>query len=620
MSKKPYDFCGWATRNNVKCSDGRTIRKDAFKTCDGQEVPLIWNHRHDTPLAVIGHCLLENRDEGVFMYGYLNETENANAIRAQLKNGDIKALSIYANELRQKGADVMHGIIREVSLVLAGANPKARIEDIVLAHGEDEFAIDGEAIIVSGEQEIELYHSDDKKEEEVADKDKKPAEEGKGEEMSAEELKKRFNEMSDDDKNVVYTLVGMALNDKKTTDDEDEEEEDDMKHNVFEGGKGDNTNVLCHADQQEILELAKAPGMSLKSALSVYAEENGLELMHDGLTSSGFTQDTTVDGNITYLFPEYKDYKPGAPELITNDRGWVNAVISGATKLPYSRVRTRHVDIRKLNDLRARGYQKGEKKDVVGNYTLGHRETDPQTIYVESELERDDVVDITDFDYVQWQYNIDRWQLEEELATAIMLGDSRADGVKGKIYPTHIRPIWTDDELYSMHYDIDIEAARETLQGEETGGYFGEEFLYSEALIKTVLDASIDRLSNATPSMWISPWMKNKLMLARDRNGRRIRANESELASEIGVNKIHTVQQFANMIRTDSRGNQHKLLAIIGNMGDYGVGSTKGGQITHFTDFDIKFNQLISLIETRLSGALLAIKSFIVIEEPYTAA
>ena len=244
------------------------------------------------------------------------------------------------------------------------------------------------------------------------------------------------------------------------------------------------------------------------------------------------------------------------------------------------------------------------------------RETDPQTIYVESELERDDVVDITDFDYVQWQYNIDRGQLEQELAKAILLGDERPNGTKGKIYPTHIRPIWTDDDLYTIHKDIDIATARTEIQGTETGSYFSDNFIYTEALISAVQDAFIDFMGTGTPDMYIDPWMLNKLMQARDRNGRRIRSNVTELASELNVGSIHRVQQFKNKIRTDAHGNQHKLLCIIGNMKDYGVGSTKGGEITHFTDFDIRFNQLISLIETRLSGATMGLYSFLVIEEP----
>ena len=320
------------------------------------------------------------------------------------------------------------------------------------------------------------------------------------------------------------------------------------------------------------------------------------------------------------MFPEYQLYGPKTPQLLTDDQSWVSSVINGATKLPYSRVRTRYVDIRNVNgnhnDLRARGYQKGQQKDFVGNYNLVRRETDPQTVYVESELERDDVIDITDFDYVQWQYNIDRMQLENELATAIMLGDGRADGTKGKIYPTHIRPIWTDDDMYTIHKDIDIAAAREEIQGTDTASYFSDNFIYTEAMIAAIQDVFIDFMGTGTPDMYIDPWMLNKLMLARDRNGRRIRNTVKELASELNVGTVHRVQQFKNRIRTDSQGNQHKLLAIIGNMKDYGIGSTKGGQITHFTDFDIRFNQLISLLETRLSGANMGLYSFIVIEEP----
>lgn len=613
-NNRPYDFCGWATRANVKCRDGRTIMKDAFKDCDGKTVPLVWNHQHDSPFAVLGHALLENRPEGVFMKGYLNDSPQADSVRSQLKNGDIKAMSIYANDLMQRGMDVLHGAIREVSLVLAGANPKARIEDIVLAHGDD---IPGEAVIYSGEQTIGLFHSEDKGEDKMANE--KQPESGNGD-LTTEEIKKRYNAMSEDEKEVVHALVGMALQNKgnKATDEDDEEdEEEDMKHNAFEGSADYSSNYLTHSDQARILDMAKEPGMTFQSALNFYAEQNGFELMHnDDEGPSGWDPDPTASGNISWLFPEYQTLGPKEPEIITNDRGWVGSVINGTSKMPFSRVRTRHVDIRNIDDLRAKGYQKGQKKDFVGNYNLVRRETDPQTIYVSSMLERDDVTDITDFDYIQWQYKIDRGQLEEELAMAILIGDRRADNVKGKINPVHIRPIWTDDELYTMHYDIDVEAMREKLQGDETGGYFGENFVYSEAMIEVLADARVKRRGSGTPDMYISPYMLNKLLLARDRNGRRIRATQAELATELGVGTIHTVEQFEDLVRTDGDNGRHKLLAIIGNMKDYGVGSTKGGQITHFTDFDIRFNELISLLETRLSGANTRVYSFIVLEEP----
>lgn len=612
MSRKP-DFCGYVTRNDVLCSDGRIIRRDAFKDCDGQIVPLVYNHDHNNLDAVIGHAELINRPDGVFSNCYLNmDVDNGKLAKALIEHGDITGLSIYANRLKHNGPDVVHGKIREVSIVLAGANPGAFIEPQSINHSENGDETVDEAVIFMGEN-FELYHADEK-ENEMAD-EKTTVEDTNGGDETIQEV---FDTLNEKQKNVVYALIGAAL-DEGGNNDDDDEENDDMKHNVFDQDayQGD---VLTHSDLNDIVVYAKESNGSFKDTFNSYMAENDLELAHDGLTSSGFNQDTTVDGNITWLFPEYQLHGPKTPQLLTDDRSWVSSIINRTTKLPYSRVRTRHVDIRNVNgnhdDLRARGYQKGEQKDFVGNYELMRRETDPQTIYVESELERDDVIDITDFDYVQWQYNIDRGQLEQELATAILLGDGRANGTKGKIYPTHIRPIWTDDDLYTIHKDIDIATARTEIQGTETGSYFSDNFIYTEALIAAVQDAFIDFMGTGTPDMYIDPWMLNKLMQARDRNGRRIRSNVNELASELNVGSIHRVQQFKNRIRTDTQGNQHKLLAIIGNMKDYGVGSTKGGEITHFTDFDIRFNQLISLIETRLSGATMGLYSFIVIEEP----
>ena len=620
MSKKP-DFCGYVTRNDILCSDGRIIKKDAFKDCDGKTVPLVWNHDHDSPEAVIGHAELFNKPDGVYGKCYLNpDVEYGKTAKALVSHGDITGLSIYANKLKQTGSNVIHGVIREVSLVLAGANPGAFIEPMSISHTDDGDETVTEAVIYMGEN-LELYHAEEKEKEMAEDKTKKDDQnldeetQNDGGEETVEDV---FNTLSEKQKKVVYALVGAVLADDGEDDDEDEEKEN-MKHNVFEQdtNQGD---VLTHSDLNEIVTYAREGNCSFRDTLNGYLAQNNLELVHDGLTSSGFNQDTTVDGNITWLFPDYQLYGNKTPQLLTNDQSWVSSVINGTTKLPYSRVRTHHVDIRNINgnhdDLRARGYQKGQQKDFVGNYELMRRETDPQTIYVESELERDDVIDITDFDYVQWQYSIDRMQLEEELATAIMLGDGRANGVKGKIYPTHIRPIWTDDDLYTIHKDIDIEAARAEVQGTETASYFSDNFIYTEAMIAAVQDVFIDFMGTGTPDMYIDPWMLNKLMQARDRNGRRIRNTVNELASELNVGTIHRVQQFRNRIRTDANGRKHKLLAIIGNMKDYGVGSTKGGQITHFTDFDIRFNQLISLIETRLSGANMHLYSFMVIEEP----
>lgn len=625
-----YDFSGWATKNDLKCSDGRTIRKDAFKDNDGQIVPLVWQHMHNDPLNVLGHALLENRDEGVYAYCTFNSTEGGRNAKILVEHGDVSALSIYANKLKQTGGNVMHGVIREVSLVLSGANPGALIDYPTLAHGEED---ETEAVIYTGE-ELELYHAEEEPEEKPEEEveEEKPEElakeevteelkhEDKGEDKMADNdktVKDVFDEFTEEQKNVVYFMIGQALEDAGV-DVEGEEEEEDMKHNVFDSDyeRGD---VLTHADQADILKLAKQPGMSFKMALETFADQNGLEgeLMHDA-TSSGFVQNPVSGLGVDALFPEYKDVRPGAPELITNDQGWISTVLNKVHKSPISRVRTGQVDIRNIDELRARGYQKGKAKSQTGNFQLVRRTHDPQTIYVKSALHRDDIIDITDFDYVQYLYNIDRMNLNEELAMAIMLGDFRSDESADKISPDHIRPIWTDDELYTKHVDIDMAAMRESLQGTETGSYFGDNYVYAEALIESLLYARETMKGSGNPDFFMTPHMLNVMLLARDRNGRRIFSSKAELASALNVNSIVTAEQFANRIRTDGSSNKHKLLGICVNLSDYTVGATKGGEITHFTDFDIDFNQHKSLLETRCSGALTRVYSAVVIEEPYT--
>lgn len=388
-----------------------------------------------------------------------------------------------------------------------------------------------------------------------------------------------------------------------------------MKHNVFDNDKRDDKNFLSHAAQKEILDLAKSSGVgSLKVAMGIYMDEHSLQ--HDGI--SGFVQSGT--GDVTTLFPEYVEAHPGrTPELITNDMGWVDAIMAKTQKIPNGRVRTSHVDIRNIDSLSAKGYKKGNKKTITGNYDLVRRTTDPQTVYVTSELHRDDVIDIEDFDYVQFQYEIDQISLKETLAVATMIGDSRENSDPEKIFPEHIRPIWTDDELYTIHKDIDFDAMAKELQGNNTGDYFGESFIYAEAMIATLRKARKDFRGTGKPDLYITTDMHNTMILARDRNGRRIYETDTELAAALGVDKIYEVAQFEDKIRTDSTGKKHKLHAICVNMANYGYGASKGGDVTHFTDFDIKFNQLQSLLETRKSGQLTRIKSAIVIEEIVTS-
>lgn len=388
-----------------------------------------------------------------------------------------------------------------------------------------------------------------------------------------------------------------------------------MKHNVFDGGQT-NTDVLSHADQEAIISLAKSNQVgSFQTALEIYAADNNLTLQHDA-TSGGFVQ--TGDGNVTLLFPEYKDVRPGAPELITNDQGWISIVMRKVHKSPISRIRTGQVDIRKIDSLRARGYEKGKQKKQAGNFKLVRRTTDPQTVYVKNALHRDDIVDITDFDYVQYLYGIDKMMLNEELATAIMLGDGREDGDEGKISPDHIRPIWLDDDLYTLHVDLDVEGAKKELQGTNTGVSFGINYIMAEALINTVLYARENYKGTGTPDLFITPHMLNVMLLARDMNGRRIYSSKAELASALNVGEIVTAEQFEGKTRTTSDNKTKKLLCIIANLADYSLGATKGGEVTHFTQFDIDFNQEKSLLETRCSGALTRVYSAIAIEEDTT--
>lgn len=608
-----FDFSGWATRNDLLCADGRTIRKDAFKDNDGQIVPLVYNHQHNDVNNVLGHALLENRDEGVYAYCSFNNTESGQAAKELVQHGDVASLSIYANKLKQVGGDVIHGVIRELSLVLAGANPGAYI-DTVMAHSEDGSEEAIESLEASWNENIMIHSADSKKEEkEMADEsEKKTTEPDEGEETVADV----FNTLNEKQKTVVYAMIGQALKDGGDSDDEDDEGGNEMKHNVFDQEDTQKGGVLSHADQESIVAMAKTSQVgTFQTALEIYAQDN--KLQHDAV-SSGFVQ--TGDGNVTTLFPEYQDVRPGAPELLTNDQGWISVVMSKVHKSPISRIRTGQVDIRKIDELRAKGYKKGKQKALTGNFKLVRRTTDPQTIYVKNALHRDDIIDITDFDYIQYLYNIDKMMLNEELATAIMLGDSRDEGADDKIAPDKIRPIWTDNDLYTIHVDLDINKAKTELQGTGTGASFGENYIYAEALINTVLYARENYKGSGTPDFFMTPHMLNVMLLARDMNGRRIYSSKAELASALNVGNIYTAEQFEGKTRTTSDSKKKKLLGIIVNLADYSLGATKGGEVTHFTQFDIDFNQEKSLLETRCSGALTRVYSAIAIEEPVAEA
>lgn len=606
FSVEDCDFSGWATRNDLRCSDGRVIRRDAFKGNDGIKVPLVWNHQHNDPRNVLGHAWLENRDEGVYTYGFFNDTEAGEVGKVLVKHGDICALSIYAYQLQQNGPDVVHGCICEVSLVHKGANPGAFI-DSMLQHGENS---EDEAIIYTG-MPLSLAHSDTSEKEDKKDEEEKKntdAEDKKNEDE--ETIADVVNSMSEKQQNVMYALVAEALEsepDNKKESSETDKEDNTMKHNVFDNEQQKKTEVLSHADQASIISMAKSNSVgSLRTAMDIYAEQNPDSVLAHG-----------IDG-IETLFPEYKDVRPGAPEMLTTDQGWVNEVLKKVHKSPISRIRTRQADLRNIEALRAKGYKKATQKGYTGNVQLIHRTTDPQTVYVKSKLDRDDIIDIQDFDVVQYLYGIDRMNLNEELATAIMIGDGREVGADGKIAEDKIRPIWLDDELYTIHADVDIAGMKTTLQGTNTSANFGENYIYAEAVIQSLLYAREKYKGSGTPDFYCTPHLVNVMLLARDLNGRRIYDKVSDLAAALNVGQIITAEQFEGKTRTTTDGKTKKLLGLMVNLADYSLGATKGGEITHFTDFDIDFNQEKSLLETRCSGANTRVMSAIALEEDVT--
>lgn len=642
-----YDFGGWATVVNKRCSDGRTIMKDAFIDNDGAQVPLVWNHQHTEVDNVLGHALLENRPEGVYAYCTFNDSESGKMGRELVKHGDVNQLSIYANQLKQQGGNVVHGVIREVSLVLAGANPGAYIdtimchsddsdeagiiftgEDIVLAHAEEETV----------EEEETLAHASNDKDGEGAGKEESkmadPKEEKK-EEVKAEEPKKEpenektvkdvIDTFNEEQKKVFYYLLTQVAEDAGASDDEGNAEEDDKSENIKHSEGGNDTmytnvfnreaeeqaNVLTHADQEEILKMAKAPGMTLKSAIEAFADDHKDTLAHGFETSE-----------IGKLFPDYKDVYPGAPELLERDHDWVDQVLSKARKSPVSRVRTKQIDARAA-EIRAKGYSKRDKeKTISANLKVLMRTTDPQTIYFRDALHRDDVVDITDFDVVAYQRNVMKRNLEEEVALAALIGDGRQDTDQDKISEDHVRPVWKDADLYTIKASVDIDGMKTKLQGTNTSANFGEEYIQTEAIIAASLHAREKYKAKGTPDFYCTPHLLNTMLLARDLNGRRIYDSAADLAKVLCVNNIYTVEQMEGLSReadpakTEEANKKFNLLGIFVNMANYQFGSTKGGEITSFEDFDIDFNQYKYLMETRLSGALTDVYAAIALEQP----
>ncbi len=572
---KTYDFSGWATRNDIRCADGRTIRRNAFKECDGKTVPLVWMHGHDKPENVLGHAVLENRPEGVYAYGYFNDTERGQHARESVRNGDIDHLSIYANQLRQNGGDVLHGEIKEVSLVLAGANPGAFIDVPSLSHGDDE---EFEGIIYTSDADhLELRHADDDD-----NNDDEPEEDEEKMAGSKEKtVKDVFDELTEEQKNVVYFMIGQALEGKKggkknvkEEDDEEEDEEEDVKHSAFYGGYDDmkynvfdngaeTGNTLSHADQEMIIKDAKKQG-SLSESVIAHAEDYG------------------IDG-IEWLFPEDRELNK-TPEWIKREDDWVNVVMNGVHHTPFSRVKSTFANITE-DEARARGYMKGKlKKEEV--FSLLKRATTPQTVYKKQKLDRDDIVDITDFDVVAWIKGEMRMMLNEELARAILIGDGRMNSDDDKISEEHVRPIANDADLFTIKTAV-------TVNSNATDDD------KAKAIIRAAVKARKDYKGSGNPTFFTTEDVLTNMLLLEDQIGHKLYKTEAELATALRVNKIVTVPVMENHKVGDS-----PLIGIIVNLADYNVGADKGGAVNMFEDFDIDYNQEKYLIETRCSGAL----------------
>ena len=562
-----YDFSGWATRNNIRCSDGRTILKDAFKQHDGQTVPLVWNHQHNESANVLGHAVLENRDEGVYAYCTFNDTEAGKNAKLLVEHGDVTALSIYANQLKQKGSNVMHGTIREVSLVLAGANPGAFI-DSVIRHGE--FCED-EAVIYTGE-ELTLQHADDPSDK-ADEKDKKGDDEVDNNEKTIQDV---FDTLNEEQKNVVYALIGQALEDKEMAQSAIEENENnieedggeqEMKHNVFEGRETENNNVLSHDAMDTILKDAKRYG-SLKESFLAHADDYGIK-------------------DIEWLFPDAKNVNT-PPDFIKRDDSYVQKVMRGVHHVPFSRIKSMFADIT-ADQARAKGYIKGNlKKEEV--FTLLKRTTTPTTIYKKQKLDRDDVVDITDFDVVAWLKMEMRMMLDEEIARAILVGDGRSSSDDDKINEMNIRPISRDEDLYCVKAPVAVAAA-------------ATEDEIAKAFIRTVIKSRKEYKGSGSPTLFTTEDVITNCLLLEDKNGRVIYDTVDKLATALRVKEIVPVEVMENA-KTMVNKVEKPLMAIMVNLVDYYVGADKGGAINMFDDFDIDYNQQKYLMETRCSGAL----------------
>ena len=572
-----YDFSGWATKNNIECSDGRTIIKDAFKINDGMEVPLVWQHQHTDVDNVLGHMRLENREDGVYSYGYFNNTEKASIAKELINHGDITSLSIYANNLKQKDGKVFHGNIREVSLVLAGANPGAFI-DYVIQHGETiddaeeavlylDLGFDNEDRVVEHKESEKVKKDEDIKEpkkEETLKSLKKNEEDDL--ERSAKDI---FEGMTQVQKDAVYAIIGQIVED--TDKNKEKEDEEEMKHNVFD--VDDNTEVLQHDDMMDIIADGKKYGSLKESVL-----QHGIE-------------------NIGVLFPDAKSVDE-QPVTISRPMDWVNSIMGGVKRTPFSRIKSSTIDVTG-EAARAKGYTKGKKKteEIV---TALKRSTDPTTIYKKQKLDRDDVIDITDFDVVSWIKKEMRVMLDEEIARAILVGDGRVASHDDKIEETKIRPIWTDDDVYTLK-----ETVATTTSGSDEDR--------AKAFIRTAIKARKNYRGSGSPTLYITEDMLTEMLLLEDNNGRQIYDSETKLATALRVSKIVSVPIMENQTREDGAKTK-QLMGIIVNIHDYTVGADKGGSVNMFDDFDIDYNAQKYLIETRCSGALTTPASAIAIE------
>ena len=572
-----FDFSGWATRNDLKCSDGRTIRKDAFKDNNGQKVPLVWNHQHNDPLNILGHALLENRQEGVYAYCTFNETEAGQNAKLLVEHGDVSALSIYANQLKQRGSDVIHGAIREVSLVLAGANPGAFI-DSVICHGEES---EEEAIIYTGE-DISLFHAEcDKKEETKEEKpvenEKKTTEDEKKTTESEETVGEVLDTLNEKQKTAVFALIAQALENADNSNDDDEEEKE-MKHNVFDQDETMKENVLSHSDIESILSDAKRSG-SLKESFLAHTATYGID-------------------QIDTLFPEPKSMNT-PPEFIKRDMDWVAGVINGVHHTPFSRIKSMFANITE-DEARAKGYIKGNlKKEEV--FTLLKRTTTPTTIYKKQKLDRDDILDITDFDVVAWIKGEMRMMLDEEIARAILVGDGRLTSDDDHIPEQNIRPVWKDDDLYTIKTKITVST---TATDDDK----------AKAMIKAAVKSRKNYKGSGNPVLYTTEDFLTNCLLLEDTQGYRLYKSEQDVATAMRVSKIVTVPVMEGLTRTDSESKTRTLMGIIVNLKDYNVGADKGGAVNMFDDFDIDYNQQKYLMETRCSGALIKPYSAIALE------